>query len=128
MTDRQTPMNTIGTPHMRRQLRMLAAAESTATELLQNLSAEDREFFSQPGAALFRKNIFILEEGSSPVPDGQSLAYFELVQKLWFETVGREPRQSPSEFLASTLELIHHLIIEANVVERRLTQRLEAKE
>jgi hypothetical protein len=108
----------------RRQLHALQAIEAAAVELLQKLKTDPR-FLAQPGASAFPKKIFVTDEGSVPMPDGQSLAYLELVQKQWSEDFLRE---RPRDAAAISIRMLQQAVIDAHLIERKLIARLEALE
>jgi hypothetical protein len=112
----------------RRQMRNLNAVEAAAAELLQSLKAVDPNIFAHPGASVFPKRLFVTDEGSPPLPDGQSLDCLELVQRQWSEFFVRGQRSSPSEFIAASIRMLQQAVIDAHVLERRLIGRLEELE
>jgi hypothetical protein len=109
-------------------MRSLQAVEAAASELLQRLKTTDPGFFAQPGMSVFPKKIFLTDEGSRPLPDGQSLDYLELVQQQWVEEFFRTQQASPGDFSAATIRLLQQTVIDAHVLERRLMGRLETLE
>ena len=124
MSNVQLPRETSAAPLMRRrQLRALRALEAAAAELLRGLKAADPHFFAQPGASAFPKKIFTTDEDAAPLPDGQSLAYLELVQQKWSEVFRRE---SPNDFTSVNIRMLQQLLIDAHILERMLIARLEA--
>jgi hypothetical protein len=129
MTKTDLPKGTIAVSLIRRrQMCNLRAVEAAAAELLKSLKGVDPNIFAQPGTSVFPKKLFVTDEGSPPLPDGQSLDYLELVQQQWTEVLVREQQASPSEFIAATIRMLQQAVIDARVLERRLIGRLEALE
>lgn len=127
MTKADLPKGTIAVSLIRRrQMRNLRVIEAAAAELLQRLKVLDPNIFAQPGTSVFPKKIFVTDEGSRPLPDGQSLDYLELVQQQWLEVFVLEQQASPSEFTVASIRMLQQAVIDAHVLERRLIGRLEA--
>jgi hypothetical protein len=126
MTKADLPKGTIAVSVIRRrQMRNLRTVEAAAAELLQRLKTVDPNIFAQPGTSVFPKKIFVTDEGSHPLPGGQSLDYLELVQQQWLEVFVREQQASPSEFTATSIRMLQQAVIDAHILERRLIERLE---
>jgi hypothetical protein len=129
MTKADPPRRTFTVSLVRqRQMRNLQAVEAAAAELLQRLKSVEPNFFAQPGASVFPKRLFVSDEGSRPLPDGQSLDYLELVQQQWSEDFVREQQASPNGFPAAIIRMLQQTVIDAHVLERRLIGRLETQE
>src|ERR1700733_10392300 len=90
----------------RRRTRMLRMIDAAASQLLNDLQASNPHLLRQPGASIFPKKIFVTEEGSSPLPDGRSLAYLELVQDHWVEEFARAEEAESPEFASATVRML----------------------